>query len=132
VFFLHTPGGVMLVGPGYAKGLSGEEFTQLKTVGGIPHVYAAGNQRAVDVILAATQQGGTTAGAQGRARPQVRLIECKDALWFTDFVHVVHAPNPEVVQHYQNMGWLDNDRDHAGNVIAQGVPDAAFDTLVQA
>jgi hypothetical protein len=57
MFLLHGPGGVYLVGAGYAKGLTAEEFNVMTRVSGITHYYAGDNQRAVDVILDACQGG---------------------------------------------------------------------------
>jgi hypothetical protein len=60
---------------------------------------------------------------------RVRLIDAKGALWFTDFVYAYWATSMEIVTHYKNLGWLDNDWDANGNAIPQGVPDEAFDAL---
>lgn len=60
-----------------------------------------------------------------------RMISARGAWWLTDFVGVVPIASPEVVVNAQQLGYLDNDVDGAGNPIPQGCPDALFDTLIR-
>ena len=66
MFLLSAPGGMYLVSGGYYKGLDGEEYAQVVSVPGIQTLDCQGNQRMVDVVLAACSQGIITAPpAQG-------------------------------------------------------------------
>jgi hypothetical protein len=66
-----------------------------------------------------------------KACHKCRMVEHAGAWWLTDFIGVTPIPSPDAVVTLQQLGYLDNDLDAAGNPIAQGCPDSVFDTLVR-
>jgi hypothetical protein len=51
--------GIWLMGPGYAKGLNEEEYSQAKAIPGIQHFYCGNNERAFDLVYGVCMNGAT-------------------------------------------------------------------------